>query len=263
MAHAYFALPTEEALLLLGQQLGAVASAAQARSELDALGARLQASLDGSKAQRPTEALRKVVYEDAGFRGNREDYYAPANSLLADVIATRRGLPITLATVLTSVARRAGLQVEGVAFPGHFLARVGGEQNVLIDPFNEGHEVSEPELEQLAQRFLGDVSLLREAHLAVATSEDIVVRSLVNLQHAYRKRGLFAMAMLVSDKLVELTESPEHIRDRGLLAIALGSNETAEGDLSAYLAARPYAKDVPTLRVALDELRKTPKKALQ
>ncbi len=261
MAHPLFSLPVEEALLLLGQQLGASSSRAAARQVLDELGERLAQTL--KTAQSEHEALCAVVYEHGGFRGNREDYYTPRNSLLADAISTRRGLPITLATILTSVGTRAGVTVEGIAFPGHFLARVGGAEGVLIDPFNEGHVVSEPELEQLALRFLGDASLLEDHHLAVATPAAIVVRVLVNLQHAYRKQGSFARAMLVSDKLVELTGSPEHIRDRGLLAIALGSNETAEGDLSAYLAARPHAKDVPTIRVALEQLRNSPKGDLQ
>lgn len=262
MAHPLFALSTEEALLLLGQQLGATASADSARKALDTLGEELAQTLKSANTDE-VEALRSVLYERGGFRGNREDYYAPTNSLLADAVRTRRGLPITLATIAISVANRAGLVVEGIPFPGHFLARVGGAGGVLIDPFNEGQRVSEAELEQLAIRYLGDATLLRDEHLDVASPEDIVVRTLVNLQHAYRKRGSFAMAMLVSDKLVELTGSPEHIRDRGLLAIALDSNETAEGDLSAYLAARPHAKDVPTIRVALEQLRSTPKKALQ
>ena len=261
MAHPLFSLSLEEALLLLGQQLGARSSANAARAVFDDLGSKVE--LAKKTASDDVEALHEVVYTQAGFRGNREDYYAPANALLADAVASKRGLPITLATVLISVGNRAGIRVEGIAFPGHFLARIGGKRGVLIDPFNEGNRVTEAELDQLAMRFLGDTSLLRDEHVAVASDEDIIVRSLINLQHAYRKRGLFAQAMLVSDKLVELTGSPEHIRDRGLLAIALGSNETAEGDLSAYLAARPYAKDIPTLRVALEQLRKSPKKDLQ
>ena len=35
----------------------------------------------------------------------------------------RTGIPITLSVVYMEVARRAGLQIDGVNFPGHFLVR--------------------------------------------------------------------------------------------------------------------------------------------
>ena len=86
------------------------------------------------------------------------------------------------------------------------------------------------------------------------TTKAIVVRVLVNLQHAHRRRGDFAMAMLASDRLVDITQAPEHRRDRGLLAIALGSYASAVEDLQAYLEARPTAKDAPTIEAALEQV---------
>jgi regulator of sirC expression with transglutaminase-like and TPR domain len=67
-----------------------------------------------------------------GFRGNVEDYDALDNSHLGRVIASRRGLPITLAIVLIHVARENGREAVGINFPGHFLVRVDEQ---LIDPF--------------------------------------------------------------------------------------------------------------------------------
>lgn len=252
----------EDNAFSLGATLGGKVAAKTAETILQ----ELASQIDATTPQNPTqqaEELARVVYREGGFRGNREDYYAPLNSLLADAVVARTGLPITLAVVLIAIGRRVGISVEGIGFPGHFLARVGGEDGVLVDPFNQGHILSKLELDAMATRFLGDPSLLGPHHLAPVDDEAIIVRMLINLQHAYRKRGSFARAMLVSDKLVEVTGSPEHIRDRGLLAIALGSYEIAEGDLSAYLEARPSAKDVPTIAVALEELRKAPAKTLQ
>jgi regulator of sirC expression with transglutaminase-like and TPR domain len=39
------------------------------------------------------------------------------------VLDRRTGIPITLSVVYMEVARRAGLQVDGINFPGHFLVR--------------------------------------------------------------------------------------------------------------------------------------------
>ena len=62
-----------------------------------------------------------MLFEVFGLRGNAEDYYNPANSYLCDVLATRRGLPITLSLVYKLVAEGVGLEVHGVNAPGHFL----------------------------------------------------------------------------------------------------------------------------------------------
>ena len=58
------------------------------------------------------------------FSGNREHYDDPRNSFLNEVLDRRTGIPISLAIVYLEVARRAGLHVDGVNFPGHFLLRV-------------------------------------------------------------------------------------------------------------------------------------------
>ena len=43
------------------------------------------------------------------------------------------GIPITLALVFIDVARRAGLAVEGVNFPGHFLVRCLPDRDDQVD----------------------------------------------------------------------------------------------------------------------------------
>ena len=53
-------------------------------------------------------------------------YEDPRNSFLNEVLDRRTGIPITLALVYMEVARRAGLHVEGINFPGHFLLRCRG-----------------------------------------------------------------------------------------------------------------------------------------
>ena len=95
--------------------------------------------------------LHDVLFEVIGFRGNRDDYYSPANSLLPDVLRTRRGLPISLTLIYRSVAAGVGLTVHGVNSPGHFLAEieleeVGGRRLAYVDPFFGGDLLHEPEV---------------------------------------------------------------------------------------------------------------------
>ena len=58
-----------------------------------------------------------------GFVGNEADYYDPRNSMLHQVLGRHTGIPITLSVVYIEIGRRAGLRVEGVGLPGHFVVR--------------------------------------------------------------------------------------------------------------------------------------------
>src|SRR5262245_7672889 len=113
------AIELDVAALTLGDWDGEVDVAA-ARAELDAIAARVPAPRDHA-------AISRTLYDDLGFHGNATDYYDPRNSFLADVLARRTGIPITLAVVFLEVARRVGLDARGVGFPGHFLVRVGDD----------------------------------------------------------------------------------------------------------------------------------------
>ncbi len=84
----------------------------------------VEIGLGGSPPRRTRlRIVTEFVYGQLGFVGNHEQYDDPRNSLLNDVLSRRMGIPITLAVVFIDVARMAGLVVEGVNFPGHFLVR--------------------------------------------------------------------------------------------------------------------------------------------
>src|SRR5688500_6583258 len=69
------------------------------------------------------KAVNEYLFEELHFVGNREKYEDPRNSCLNEVLDRRTGIPITLCVVYMEVARRAGLHIDGVNFPGHFLVR--------------------------------------------------------------------------------------------------------------------------------------------
>ena len=68
-------------------------------------------------------ALNEYLFGELHFVGNNITYDDPRNSFLNAVLDRRTGIPITLGLVYMEVARRAGLHVEGINFPGHFLLR--------------------------------------------------------------------------------------------------------------------------------------------
>src|SRR2546428_13494690 len=52
--------------------------------------------------------LNRLLFDEMGFRGNREEYYDPRNSFLNDVLDRRTGVPISPSTVYLEDGRRSG-----------------------------------------------------------------------------------------------------------------------------------------------------------
>src|SRR5690348_11162830 len=67
--------------------------------------------------------LCRYLFHEMGLRGNDRDYYDPRNSYLNEVLDRRTGIPISLSAVVIAVGARAGLEVQGVALPGHFIVK--------------------------------------------------------------------------------------------------------------------------------------------
>ena len=62
--------------------------------------------------------LNRYFFQDLGFAGNVNNYYDPRNSYLHEVLATRRGIPITLAVLYIELATQIGLQRARRVLPG-------------------------------------------------------------------------------------------------------------------------------------------------
>jgi regulator of sirC expression with transglutaminase-like and TPR domain len=201
-------------------------------------------------------ALGTYVYDELGFHGDEQTYYDPRNSYLNDVVDRRTGIPITLAVVLIAIGTRSGLTVEGVGFPGHFLVRIGGETGgIYLDPFFHARVLQRDALERLLRRALGEKATLTREHLAPVGTRAIVARMLTNLKAIYESRREHARALLVCDRLVDLTSSAELRRDRGTHALALGAMDAAAADFEAYLRARPDASDADAIRAQYERAR--------
>ena len=177
-------------------------------------------------------AFNEYLYEEEGFVGNRARYEDPRNSFLNEVIDRRTGIPLTLAVIYLEVARRAGLTISGVNFPGHFLLRsVPGAvgQELIIDPFHGGALLSEVDCRQLLRNHLGDDAAFDGSLLAPATRHDIIVRM-----------RSFPQARFVSTLLLSADPSAtSELRDRGLLAYHLEDFSSALKDLEEYLRLSP------------------------
>jgi regulator of sirC expression with transglutaminase-like and TPR domain len=170
----------DEAALAIGAGAAADLDPARWLGELDRL-AEGVGSLDG--------LIRRLFVEE-GFAGNTERYYDPRNSLLHEVLARRLGIPITLSVVCLEVGRRAGVALEAVGMPGHFLVRPVGTQRYL-DAFAGGQLLDLAGCEARFRTSTGagpDIPFGPDL-LSTTPTWAILARILENLRAVYRNAG--------------------------------------------------------------------------
>lgn len=208
-----------------------------------------------------SEQLRGInhfLFHELGFSGDEEDYYDPRNSYLNQVLERRLGNPISLAVVQLELARRLGVPLEGVSFPGHFLVRLPVEEGlVVLDPYQKGRSLDAAELRRRARGYF-DRNEIDDQHLAQmlapATHRDILARMLRNLKAVYAERSDWARALRCADRLLTIDpHQPGELRDRGALYFKLGHFVAAREDLRRYLALMPQAEDAEAVRLQLAE----------
>src|SRR5262249_37274489 len=142
------------------------------------------------------------------------------------------------------VARRAGLRVEGINFPGHFLLRcparrgLSYSEDLIIDAFHAGALLSEDACRELLRRHAdGDDDTRAQRYLlGHATKPQILARMLLNLKPIYVRMHSFPQARDVTELLLAVDPSAiNELRDRGLLAYHLKDFSAALRDLQTYL----------------------------
>jgi regulator of sirC expression with transglutaminase-like and TPR domain len=204
------------------------------------------------------EALRALLFDELGFRGNVDNYDDPRNSSLDDVLERKLGIPLSLSILTIEVARHAGLTAEGVGLPGHFVVRIEEQdRRLLIDPFHGGHIITIEDCRDLVVRTTGRASLFRKDSLDAATPRAMLTRLLLNLKRIHLAQGDYIKALAVVERLLVIAPADaKEIRDRGLLLAHLGQSGAAVQDLESYLALAPGAADVESVRGRLAWIRK-------
>jgi regulator of sirC expression with transglutaminase-like and TPR domain len=210
--------------------------------------------------------LNQVFYKDLGFGVNANDYYAPENSYLQEVLRTRRGLPISLAVIWLELAQALGLNAQGISFPGHFLVKVALDDGlVVLDPLT-GESLGVDNLADRLGPYRDDVDWAAGAdldggetplglYLQACPPRDLMARMLRNLKEVFRAQEDWPRMLAVLNRLVVLLpEAWGERRDRGLVHAELGHTQDALHDLRVYLGAEPEAHDQAALQVRLSEL---------
>jgi regulator of sirC expression with transglutaminase-like and TPR domain len=162
-------------------------------------------------------ALEKVrvinhfVYDVYKFSGNSSNFYSPQNSFINQVFETKKGNPISLSILYSSLARALEIPIFGVNLPKNYILAYVDEfaQNdsilFYINPFNRGAVLGRREIDYFLQQQSIEP---RDSFYKPCKNTDTIQRLILNLINAYEKLGY-------NDKLKDLQALFDLTKDQG------------------------------------------------
>jgi len=183
------------------------------------------------------DALRYVMAEKFGYRGDQESYDDLRNADLAEVIQRRRGLPVALSILYMHAARSLGWRIEGLNFPGHFVIRLYGDrQAVILDPFAGGITRSIQDLRQLLKAQSNDKTEVKPEHFTALENRQILLRLQNNIKVRRIQEGDLAGAERALQRMLWVAPMQSELwRESGILNIRLDNLLAARRALTRYL----------------------------
>jgi regulator of sirC expression with transglutaminase-like and TPR domain len=149
--------------------------------------------------------INHVFYHLHGFSGNTANHQDPQNSYLNQVLETKKGNQIMLASIYSIVAQKLDIPVYGVNLPQHFIlaymdesqqSEMEGGVLFYINAFNKGFIFGRRDVDM----FLKQLNLnFDKQFYEPCSNTDIVKRILRNLISSYEHLGS-------PDKVNELNE---------------------------------------------------------
>lgn len=209
-------------------------------------------------AEAQARALARVIYEEAGYEGDREAYDHPDNANLIRVIDRRRGLPVTLGLLYIHIGEALGWQVSGLNLPGHFVLRLTAEEGrVVLDPFNGGAVLDTPGLRLILKRARGADAELEPSYLVEVGKRDVLIRLQNNLKTRALADGHVERAAEILKRMTAI--APREARlwfERGAIESEIGQLGAARDHFGVCSALAGESTLRRTAEMALARLRR-------
>lgn len=152
------------------------------------------------------KAMNTAFFTKLKFAPNTKHFHSPANSMINQVLESRRGNPITLCVLYMLIAQRLNLPVYGVNLPNLFvLTYRSASGQFYINVFNRGLIFTKKDIDQ----YIDQLNLKRlDTFYQPCTNADIVRRVLRNLMLAFEKNG-------DTERVREVEQILNTVRDEG------------------------------------------------
>lgn len=153
------------------------------------------------------KSMNMAFFSKLKFAPNTKHFHSPANSMINQVLESRRGNPITLCVLYMLIAKRLNLPVYGVNLPNLFVLTYKNSSGVqfYINVFNRGLVFTTKDIDQ----YIDQLNIKRlDTFYQPCTNVDIVRRVLRNLTLAFEKTG-------DSERVREVEQILNTVRDDG------------------------------------------------
>jgi len=223
--------------------------------KIDEIGKKIIKSMKNLSESRPTKLIEKInheLYKIENFKGNRDDYYNPSNSLLNIVVKRKTGNPLTLSILYIQLAHSLNFTLYPVNFPSHFMVKhvLDDEENeIIIDPFNEGRIMDDYSLKELLDHFYPKMNIALTRKLVDrASNPDVIIRMLNNLKTSFFECQDLDNAELVNEMILDINSEDQHsLRDKGMVFLHKKNYKQALEFFNSYLEKFPEANDADTI----------------
>jgi regulator of sirC expression with transglutaminase-like and TPR domain len=183
-------------------------------------------------------SINAVFHEQEGYRGDEATYDDLQNANLMRVIDRRRGLPVALGILFIQCGRSQGWDIEGIAFPGHFLVRLDREgERAIVDPFAMGKICAAADLRTLIKAAAGSEAELAPEYFERVSNVDILLRLQNNLKIRHVRMGELEKAGRVVERMTTLApDRAELWRDAAMIQLRLENLQNAADALERHIA---------------------------
>jgi regulator of sirC expression with transglutaminase-like and TPR domain len=202
-------------------------------------------------------ALNEIILLKYGYSGDELTYDDLQNANLMRVVDRRKGLPVALGILYLHTARAQGWESVGLAFPGHFLVRLGeGAERLILDPFHGGQICEAAMLRELLKAMAGQEIELMPEHYAPVSDRDVLLRLQNNLKSRLLQAGRQEQAARVVDTMLMLApELPELWHESGILHARLGNMRASVSALEEFVRRAPEGMERHQAAAFLQQLK--------
>ncbi|AFL84653.1 hypothetical protein Belba_2085 [Belliella baltica DSM 15883] len=148
--------------------------------------------------------INNILFNSLRFSANTKNFHSPGNSMLSNVLDTKKGNPISLCAIYLLVAKKLGLPIYGVNLPNLFvLTYKSKDVNFYINAFNKGLVFNKQDI----YNYLNHLKIEPlDVFFDPCTNKDIIVRMLRNLVVAFEKLGETEKVQEVKEMLSIVSE---------------------------------------------------------
>ncbi len=156
------------------------------------------------------KSLNGVFYNEMKFAPNTKNFHSPANSMINQVLETRRGNTISLCLIYMMIAQKLGLPIYGVNLPNLFVLTYKAPNGIqfYINVFNRGLIFSTKDIDH----YIGQLNLKpAPIFYQPCSNVDIIRRMLRNLMLSFDRNGDKVRMQEVEQMLNSLNDEADNL----------------------------------------------------